>query len=91
MRKVTYEELKKEIYNHPEGGVIFSDSDMCIHISLGTFGATTLEFDEESNELFAYDFSIEEEVTANTEWYLYSNEDLDMIITYLKAIRQLRQ
>ncbi len=90
MKKVTYEELRQEIYNNPEGGVIFSDSDMCIHISHGTFGATTLEFDEETNELFAYDFSIDEEITADTDWYLYSNKDLDTLIDYLQAIRELR-
>ncbi len=93
MKKVSYEELREEIYKHPEGGVIFSNHSGVIHISDGYFGATTLEFDLEKcdGQLIDYDFNIEEEDDPKTPYYiLYSNEDLETLLTKLLIIRGIR-
>ena len=94
MKKVSYEELREEIYKHPEGGVIFSDDSGEIHISDGYFGATTLEFNlgKCDGQLFDYDFNIEEEAYPRAPYYiLYSDEDLETLIVKLIITREIRR
>lgn len=86
MKILTKKEFKKLMNQYPNGGIVFSDVEAGeIHITDGDFGATTLSIDSIDEELFDYDWNIDEYADYEI-FYVYEKKDILLIIEKLKSI-----
>lgn len=86
MKILSKKEFKELMKKYPNGGIVFSDTEVGeIHITDGDFGATTLSVDSIDEELFDYDWNIEE-YSDHELFYVYERKDILLVLEKLKSI-----
>lgn len=89
MKLLSKNELKELFKSKQNGGVVFSDCDIGqVYISDGDFGARSLSIKYMDDELFDFDWNIEEYKDTDV-FYVYEKIEIEKLISELNDTLKL--